>query len=326
MRRARRRVLSIGASVDILMATYQGESWVDVQIATIVAQDSDDWHLLIRDDGSTDRTREIIRWWRDRFPGKITILDEHNPQNLGLCGNFSALMGASSAPFAMFSSWDDVWYRDKISSALKAMRALEAKHGAEIPILFHTDLRMVDLNLHELQPRVLRYFGFVPSRRCVVSRFCLENTVLGCALVINRALLEMCNPIPGEVRSEDWWFALVAAGFGVIEASPEVSLDWRRHGVNDSALVLPLWKSILSAAKSPGIYRCTLLSKIEDNRKTIQAFLERFGDRLSERDRNAAVAFLSLSGLGFWGRRRALLKNRIFYSSWIRTLGLLLLA
>jgi glycosyltransferase involved in cell wall biosynthesis len=308
------------------MATYQGESWVDVQIATIVTQDSEDWRLLIRDDGSTDRTREIIRWWRDRFPDKIAILDEHNPQNLGLCGNFSALMSESSAPFAMFASWDDVWYRDKISSGVRAIRALESKHGSGVPLLVHTDLRMVDLNLHELQPRVLRYLGFVRSRHRIVSRFCLENTVWGCALVINKALLEMCNPIPSEARSEDWWFALTAAGLGVIEARDEVSIDWRRHGVNDSQLPTPLWKSIRNAVKSPWGYRQFLLSKIGENQKTVQVFLERFGDRLSTKDRDAVVAFLSLSSLGFWGRRRALLKNRIFYSSWIRTLGLLLLA
>jgi len=309
------------------MTNYQGESWSDVQIATIVAQDYDDWHLLIRDDGSTDRTLDILRSWRDRFPNKIAILDEHNPQNLGVVGNISALMTASSAPYAMFSSWDDVWYRDKVSNAVRAMRSLEARHGAECPLLIYTDLRMVDANLHELHPSTLKHLGHVPSRNRTVGHFCLENTAYGCTFIVNRALLQLGNPIPKAARVEDWWLALVAAAFGVIEARPEVSLDWRRHGVNVSnqLLPLPLLASLRSVITDPLRHRRAFYAKLEANQELIQAFLDSFDGRLSSRDRATLQAFLALPKLGFWARRRAILQHRIFYSSFTRTAGLLLL-
>ncbi len=308
------------------MATYHGESWADVQIATIVAQDYEDWRLLIRDDGSTDRTLNILRRWRDRFPDKIAILDEHNPRNLGITGNFSALMSASSAPYVMFASWDDIWYRDKVSNALKAMRSLEAKYSANRPSLVHTDLRRVDANLHQVHPSELKHRGCVASRNRTVGRFCLENTVFGCALIVNRSLLELGTPIPSAAQSEDWWLALIAAAFGTIEFLPDVSLDWRRHGANDSDLSTSLIGSLRNLIAGPVAHRRTLYRNLAVNQEIVGAFLERFQDRLSESDRATVKAFLSLQHSGFWERRRAILKHRIFYTSWSRTAGLLLLA
>ena len=47
--------------LDILMATYNGEAYISQQIYSLQKQTFTDWRLLIHDDGSTDRTIEIIR-------------------------------------------------------------------------------------------------------------------------------------------------------------------------------------------------------------------------------------------------------------------------
>ena len=47
--------------LDILMATYNGEAYISQQIYSLQQQTFTDWRLLIHDDGSTDRTIEIIR-------------------------------------------------------------------------------------------------------------------------------------------------------------------------------------------------------------------------------------------------------------------------
>ena len=48
-------------SVAILMSTYNGEQFLDEQIKSIINQTYQDWHLYIRDDGSSDNTVEILR-------------------------------------------------------------------------------------------------------------------------------------------------------------------------------------------------------------------------------------------------------------------------
>ncbi|MBS8114934.1 glycosyltransferase, partial [Streptococcus suis] len=47
--------------VNILMSTYNGQQFLAEQIRSIQEQTYTDWTLFIRDDGSSDRTREIIK-------------------------------------------------------------------------------------------------------------------------------------------------------------------------------------------------------------------------------------------------------------------------
>jgi glycosyltransferase involved in cell wall biosynthesis len=312
-------------TVEILMATYQAESWCDVQIATIVAQDYDNWRLIIRDDASTDSTRSILRFWRDRFPERIVLLDEENPQNLGVTGNFSALMAASTAPYVMFSSWDDVWYRDKVSGALRGIKEVEQRRGTDCPVLVHTDWRIVDGDLHGKSDSARQQFGLYPERAHSIGSIFLENQAWGCTVIVNRALVKRSGWIPPEATCEDRWLALVALAFGEMYGLPEVSIDWRRHGKNDSELPSDILKTCFAILRAPGSYRKIFQEKVLHSQSIITAFNARFGQELTEQDRAAVTAFLKLQSLGFWARRRAVLTHRILYSSKLRNLGLLTL-
>ena len=67
------------AQVAILMATYNGERFLPVQLDSILNQEFEDWVLLVSDDGSTDRTREILLQYQKRYPNKIQILEKEKP-------------------------------------------------------------------------------------------------------------------------------------------------------------------------------------------------------------------------------------------------------
>ena len=58
--------------VDILMAVYNGEKFVAEQIDSILAQSETDWHLIICDDMSKDRSFEIISGYAQKYPDKIS--------------------------------------------------------------------------------------------------------------------------------------------------------------------------------------------------------------------------------------------------------------
>ena len=46
--------------IEILMATYNGEKYIEEQIDSIINQTYTNWELLIRDDKSKDNTASII--------------------------------------------------------------------------------------------------------------------------------------------------------------------------------------------------------------------------------------------------------------------------
>ena len=54
-------------SVQILMSTYNGEKYIRTQLNSILEQDYRDMGILIRDDGSTDATREIIKEYAEKY-------------------------------------------------------------------------------------------------------------------------------------------------------------------------------------------------------------------------------------------------------------------
>src|SRR5262249_54654542 len=121
------------STIDILLATYNGAAYLEEQLASIEAQAHPNWRLIARDDGSSDRTADILAAFRTRHPGKVTIVRDADG-NLGLVQNFSRLMEASTAPYAAFCDQDDVWLPEKLSLCLARMRDLEAEHGRDKPL------------------------------------------------------------------------------------------------------------------------------------------------------------------------------------------------
>jgi hypothetical protein len=75
--------------VTILMPVFNRERFVNEAIESVVRQDFADFELLVVDDGSTDRTPDILKAWSNREPRIVVIRSERNQGipaalNLGL--------------------------------------------------------------------------------------------------------------------------------------------------------------------------------------------------------------------------------------------------
>ena len=60
--------------VQILLATYNGERFLQGQLDSIVNQEYKFWELLIHDDGSIDNTIKILKYYAKNYPKKIRLL------------------------------------------------------------------------------------------------------------------------------------------------------------------------------------------------------------------------------------------------------------
>lgn len=130
-------------SVAIILATLNGERWVRQQIESIKAQDLNDWHLYIRDDGSADRTLNVIHA-SSIPPDKYTVLP-----NEGRSAGSAALcffLALSAIPIERFDfvalcDQDDVWAPDKLSRAVSLLRSRNAGAYSCDLIAFDNDAR-----------------------------------------------------------------------------------------------------------------------------------------------------------------------------------------
>src|SRR6476619_5383592 len=136
-------------TVDVLLATFNGARFLPEQLESLERQTHSDWRLIVRDDGSTDRSVAIVNAFAERHRERVQVLFD-NRGRLGSCGNFAALLEASDAPYFMFCDQDDWWLPHKIADLLSTLRAVAARRGAETPLLVHSDLILVDNELRVL--------------------------------------------------------------------------------------------------------------------------------------------------------------------------------
>ena len=73
--------------LSVLMSTYNGALFLPDMLASLADQTTSDWHLLARDDGSTDATLSILNNFSVRFPDKVTVLNGKGPR-LGPSASF----------------------------------------------------------------------------------------------------------------------------------------------------------------------------------------------------------------------------------------------
>lgn len=109
--------------IDILMATYNGEKYINTQIASIIHQIFTDWILYIHDDGSTDNTIKIIHKWAEN-DSRIRIIND-NKKHLDSGKNFLYLLQYSTREYVCFCDQDDYWFENKLSIQYEAIKNIE---------------------------------------------------------------------------------------------------------------------------------------------------------------------------------------------------------
>ena len=107
--------------VSVLLPVYNGADFIADAISSVLSQSFDDFELIIRDDRSTDQTREIVQ----KFTDKRIIFVENNV-NFGLFGNFNACFELSSSAFIQLFSQDDIMHRKCLESQLSLFRKYDS--------------------------------------------------------------------------------------------------------------------------------------------------------------------------------------------------------
>lgn len=214
--------------VTVLLAVFSGEKYLREQIESILNQTVNDIKIVIRDDGSTDSSPEIIGEYAQKYPEKIFVFS--GAPTGGAAANFGEMLKAVDDDYIMFSDQDDVWFPDKVRKTLDLM--LKTENGDnDIPVLVHTDLVVTDSRLKVISDSFFDYQRIFPEGLSL-NRLLVQNYVTGCTVMINRALKNRALPIPKGAAMHDWWLALSAAAFGRIATVKEQTIYYRQHGSN----------------------------------------------------------------------------------------------
>lgn len=306
------------------MPAFNCAPWLDDFMQSLLAQEFPNWRLIARDDHSDDTTQALLRTWQKRVGPRMTILPDSGLKNLGLIGNYNAVLGATSARWVMCADPDDVWLPGKIARTLEAIGKSEDEFGAATPIAVCTDAKVVDADRHPVAPSYWRWSHVDPALTQQVVRVAMESVALGSTMLVNRALLDLTLPIVEGARYQDWWMVMVAAAFGHVTTLDAPTIQYRRHGNNATAdpygdsLFHAVWRTLAS----PGAPRRRLNKILMPTATQAGAFLKRYRDRLNSKDRSALRGLASLATLGPLNRRWMVLRYGLWFASPWKNLGM----
>lgn len=212
------------SKVNVVLSTYNGEQYLAEQLDSIRQQTYADWTLLVRDDGSTDGTAEILRRYASA-DARIRFVNEGEPaRNLGFVASFYELVKLEPADFVVFSDQDDVWLPTK----LEVLLAEAATHDNSVPVLYYSRWQAVDENLAPIPGVGDRQDLFATTR---LHEQLTTNGVLGATSMINARLADAWQGTDG-IRSHDVFLGLAAASLGELVYVKETTLLYRQHGRN----------------------------------------------------------------------------------------------
>lgn len=204
--------------VQVLLSAYNGEKYIKKQIESILNQKEVEVSLLIRDDGSSDKTIEIIGKLADEN-SNITFC---KGENLGPARSFMDLINKSDeVSYYAFADQDDVWKPNKLISAINKMKEDNR------PELYMSALEIVDEDLNPIEiKQVTGNFTFEGAM--------IKNFATGCTLVFNKNLRDIIKIYnPNYLIMHDSWITRVcyAVGGNVI-IDENYYIKYRQHSAN----------------------------------------------------------------------------------------------
>lgn len=167
-------------NVVVFLSTYNGADYLEQLLNSILNQKNVSIEIKIRDDGSNDGTKTILKCYERKYSNISVIFGE----NKGWRKSFFDLMFSvkpEKGTFYAFADQDDVWLEDKLYSAVNLLK------NDKKPQLYHSNLYLVDKNLNKL--------GFMyssqlnPVTKNPEAYF--EGIGVGATMVMNEKLLSL---------------------------------------------------------------------------------------------------------------------------------------
>jgi len=210
-------------AVTVLIDTYNHERFIEEAIVSALEQDfpRSETEVIVVDDGSTDRTPDIVR----KFEPRPRLIRKANG---GQASAFNAGIPEAQGEIVAFLDGDDWWARNKLTRVAEAMAADPSVgivgHGI---IMVHRDGRE--------QSEILREgFRFQADTAEGARLFRLRRSFLGTSrMTIRAGLLRRIGPVPEAlvVEADEYLFTLAASLAGG-QVLPDALTYYRYHDAN----------------------------------------------------------------------------------------------
>ena len=210
--------------VSVVMATYNGEKYIEKQLDSIIGQSRKPDEIVIADDCSKDKTIEIINNYADQHHD-ISWVINRNDCNSGYIKNFLSAINASSGEIIVLSDQDDIWSNDKISIIEQYFERYQDM------ISLHMDYSIIDTNGKIVREREIKYKKSI--QKVTIDKFLKRLNYCGMSSSFRRDIMNYINLIDvNKLPTHDWTIHAIAVLMEGMYVSNKVVSFRRAHGDN----------------------------------------------------------------------------------------------
>jgi glycosyltransferase involved in cell wall biosynthesis len=204
--------------VEVLLATFNGALYLEEFLESLLCQQGVKIHLRVSDDGSTDRTLDILRSFRNRFES-CTIC---TGPSQGPSKNFFSLIEKSTYEFVALADQDDIWLPHHLISAIKRL-----SETPELPAMTFSSVTEFSQETNNESVWPDRFPG--SDIRTIVT----ENLARGCTFALNSKSIDLIKLYqPKNAIMHDWWILLLVYSSGIVTWSTKPEVRYRIHQNN----------------------------------------------------------------------------------------------
>ena len=210
--------------VSIIIPIYNAEKFISETIESAIAQTYSDWEIVAVDDGSTDKTPEILRNYKKRLSKKMRVITQ---ENSGLSIARNVAIGAAKGRYIAFLDHDDLWLPEKLE---KQVKLLDSNKGLG---MVYSDSYMID-EKGNLKKDTF-FDNMKPYRGNVFDKLFYVNFIPCLTAAIRKEVLEKIGQFDPKYKiSEDYDLFLKIAECCPVDFTEQPLAKYRIHGESAS--------------------------------------------------------------------------------------------
>lgn len=257
--------------VIVLLSSYNGEMYISEQLDSILNQSGVEVEILVRDDGSLDRTKEILNKYAE--DGKLRW---YTGENLRSAKSFMNLVfEAGEASFYAFCDQDDFWLPEKLKVAVEQLK----QFPEDKPAMYYSRYKMVDQDLNTLPDSSDTPYVSLTMKQAVVSSNCT-----GCTVVFNKNLLDCLKSYKADfqIMHDNWIHKVCVALGGNVYFDNNAYILYRQHGNNVIGGSTNIYKRLKRHINTAFVNPCY-------RSKSIAVLYDGFGSKMTKENRDICL-------------------------------------
>ena len=233
--------------ISVLIPAYNHADYIGFTLQALLNQTYPNIELLVHDDGSKDKTWEVLQSWLPKCKQHLTLAEFFTAPNQGVSRTLNALVSKAQGKYICLIASDDIPHTKALQ---KQVAFLETHPDYVLAVgnnqFIDSEGKVCGWNKRQqivYNPKEIVYPTFADflQRR---KKFKFSSDKFGTyqtlytgnyipnGYLFRRDIFEKFGPFPTEPMLEDWWLMLQLSKYGKMKYLDEILFFYRQHATN----------------------------------------------------------------------------------------------